>query len=104
MPQYSLLKIFCRSLRTLSFIRSQDSITNGALVIARFQLATGIRPVGRNELHTAMLHAYSPSYGAAGAAYQDLHSLRRLAGSTMMRDAELRCSHMGLGSSSRMSG
>ena len=31
-----------------SFIRSQDSITNGALVIARLQLATGIRPVGHN--------------------------------------------------------
>ena len=28
-----------------------------------------------------MLHAYSPSYEAAGA-YQDLHSLRRLPGST----------------------
>ncbi len=34
-----------------------------------------------SELHAAMLHAYSQSYGAAGA-YQDLHSLRRLAGST----------------------
>jgi hypothetical protein len=28
-------------------LRSQDSIANGALVIARLQLATGIRPVGR---------------------------------------------------------
>ncbi len=36
-----------RSLRFLSFIRSQDSIANGTLVIARLQLATGIRPVGR---------------------------------------------------------
>ncbi len=35
------------SLRFLSFIRSQDSIANGALVIARLQLATGIRLVGR---------------------------------------------------------
>ena len=26
---------------------SQDSIANGALVIARLQLVTGIRPVGR---------------------------------------------------------
>jgi hypothetical protein len=37
------------SLPFLSFIRSQDSIDNSALVtgIARLQLATGIRPVGR---------------------------------------------------------
>jgi hypothetical protein len=35
------------SLRSLRFIRSQDSIANGTLVIARLQLATGIRPVGR---------------------------------------------------------
>jgi hypothetical protein len=34
-----------------------------------------------SELYAAMLHAYSQSYGAAGA-YQDLHSLRRLSGST----------------------
>ena len=34
-----------------------------------------------SELHAAMLHAYSQSYGAAGA-YQNLHSLRRLPGST----------------------
>ena len=34
-----------------------------------------------SELYAAMLLAYSPSYGAA-AAYQSLHSLRRLAGST----------------------
>ena len=34
-----------------------------------------------SELYAAMLHAYSLSYGAAGA-YQDLHSLRRLPGST----------------------
>ena len=46
-PQYSLLKFFSRSLRVLSFISSQDSIANGALVIARLQLVTGIRPVGR---------------------------------------------------------
>ncbi len=32
--------------RTPSFIRSQDSIANGALVIARFSLAIGTRPVG----------------------------------------------------------
>jgi hypothetical protein len=47
MPQYSLLNFFSCSLRLLSFIRSQDSIANGALVIARLQLTTGIRPVGR---------------------------------------------------------
>jgi hypothetical protein len=47
MPQYSLLNFFFCSLRFLSFIRSQDSIANGALVIARLQLANGIRPVGR---------------------------------------------------------
>jgi hypothetical protein len=41
------LNFFSCSLRFLSFIRSQDSIANGALVIARLQLATGIRPVGR---------------------------------------------------------
>ena len=34
-----------------------------------------------SELHAAMLHAYSQSYGAAGA-YQDLQSLRRVPGST----------------------
>ena len=34
-----------------------------------------------SELYAAILHAYSQSYGAAGA-YQDLHSLRRLPGST----------------------
>jgi hypothetical protein len=34
-----------------------------------------------SELHAAMLHAYSQSYGAAGA-YQDLQSLKRLPGST----------------------
>ncbi len=34
-----------------------------------------------SELHAAMLHAYSQSYGAAGT-YQDLHSLRLLDGST----------------------
>jgi hypothetical protein len=34
-----------------------------------------------SELYAAMLHAYSQSYGAA-VAYQDLHSLRRLPGST----------------------
>ncbi len=50
MPRYSLpvLNFFSCSLRFLSFIRSQDSIANGALVIARLQLATRIRPVGRN--------------------------------------------------------
>ncbi len=37
------------SLRFLSFIRSQGSIANGALVIARLQLATGIPPVHRPE-------------------------------------------------------
>jgi hypothetical protein len=47
MPQYSLLNFFSCSLLLLSFIRSQDSIANGALVIARLQLTTGIRPVGR---------------------------------------------------------
>ncbi len=54
MPQYSLLNFFSCSLRFLSFIRSgsQDSIANGALVIARLQLATGIRPVGR-KAHNA---------------------------------------------------
>lgn len=34
-----------------------------------------------SEFYAAMLHAYSQSYGAAGA-YQDLHSLRRLPGAT----------------------
>jgi hypothetical protein len=42
-------------------------------------------PVGTfppwSELYAAMLHTYSQSYGAAGA-YQDLHNLRRLPGST----------------------
>jgi hypothetical protein len=47
MPQCSLLKVFSRSLRTLSFISSKDSIANGALVIARLQLVSGIRPIGR---------------------------------------------------------
>jgi hypothetical protein len=48
---------------------------------ARFpDLPAGTFPLW-SELHAAMLHAYSPSYGAAGA-YQDLHSLRRLPGST----------------------
>ena len=37
--------LLLRSLRFLSFISSQDSIANGALVIARLQPATGIRPV-----------------------------------------------------------
>ena len=37
MPQYSLLKVFCRLLRILSFICSQDSIANGATVITRSQ-------------------------------------------------------------------
>ncbi len=46
--QDSLLKIFPRFLRTLYFICSHDSIANGALVIARLQLATGSRPVDRN--------------------------------------------------------
>jgi hypothetical protein len=46
-PQYSLLKFFFLSLRFLSFSSSQDSLANGALVIARFLLVTGpgIRPV-----------------------------------------------------------
>ena len=34
-----------------------------------------------SDFYAAMLHAYSQSYGAAGA-YQDLHSLRRLPGAT----------------------
>ena len=42
-------------------------------------------PVGTfppwSEFYAAMLHTYSQSYGAAGA-YQDLHNLRRLPGST----------------------
>ena len=33
------------------------------------------------DFHAAVLHAYSQSYGAA-SAYQDLHSLRRLPGTT----------------------
>jgi hypothetical protein len=41
-----LLNFFSCVLRFLGFIRSQDLIANGALVIARLQLATGIRPVG----------------------------------------------------------
>jgi hypothetical protein len=45
-------ELLLRSLRFLSFIRSQDSIANGALVIARLQLAIGIRPVGR-KAHNA---------------------------------------------------
>jgi hypothetical protein len=51
-PRYSLVKIFSLLLRTLSFIRSQDSIANGALVIVRLQRATGPRPVGR-KAHNA---------------------------------------------------
>jgi hypothetical protein len=44
-----IAELLLRSLRFkfLSFIRSQDSIANGALVLARLQLAIGIRPVGR---------------------------------------------------------
>ncbi len=34
-----------------------------------------------SELHAAMLHAHGQSFGAAGT-FQDLHSLRRLAGSS----------------------
>jgi hypothetical protein len=49
--------------------------------MARFpDLPAGTFPLW-SELHAAMLHAYSQSYGAAGA-YQNLHSLRRLPGST----------------------
>ena len=48
---------------------------------ARFpDLPAGTFPPS-SELNAAMLHAYSQSYGAAGA-YQNLHSLRRLPGST----------------------
>jgi hypothetical protein len=49
--------------------------------MARFpDLPAGTFPLW-SELHAALLHAYSQSYGAAGA-YQNLHSLRRLPGST----------------------
>ncbi len=56
-PQYSLLKFFCCSLWFLSFICSQDSIatSDGALVIARLQLATGIRPVGRKAHNESLI-------------------------------------------------
>jgi hypothetical protein len=48
---------------------------------ARFpDLPAGTFPLW-SELYAAMLHAYSQSYGAAGA-FQDLHSLKRLPGST----------------------
>jgi hypothetical protein len=48
---------------------------------ARFpDLPAGTSPPW-SELHAAMLHAYGQSYGAAGA-YQDLHNLGRLSGST----------------------
>jgi hypothetical protein len=46
-----LRDFFSCSLRFLSFIRSQDSIANGALVIARLQLATGIRSVAGRKAH-----------------------------------------------------
>ncbi len=51
-----IAELLLRSLQFLSFIRSQDSITYGpgallrvrlVRVIARLQLAIGIRPVGR---------------------------------------------------------
>ena len=45
--QDSLLKVLSRPLRILSFIRSKDSIANGALVIARLLLVIGARPEGR---------------------------------------------------------
>jgi hypothetical protein len=61
--QYSLLKFFFLSLRFLSFNSSQDSVANGALVIARFLLMTGIRPVSRKS-HNA------PSSSASSSMYQ----------------------------------
>jgi hypothetical protein len=69
---HSLLNFFSCSLRFLSFIRSQDPIANGALVIARLQLATGIRPVGRkahNEFPQSHILATSFRF-AIGAAPQ----------------------------------
>ncbi len=77
MPQYSLLNFFSCSLRFLSFIRSQDSIANGALVIARLQLATGrIRPVGRKpEAHNVLAPSQSdeePESLACGQWLRDI--------------------------------
>jgi hypothetical protein len=48
-----IAELLLRSLRFLSFIRSQVSMANGALrlVIARLQLAIDIRPVGRKAHH-----------------------------------------------------
>ncbi len=63
-PQYSLLKFFCRSLRFLSFISSQDSIANGALDIARLQLVIGIRPVGRKAHNGQPFAAKQPRVSA----------------------------------------
>ncbi len=79
------LNIHCRtsslhgSLRFLSFIRSQDSIANGALVIARLQLVTGIPPVGRKAqrdggtcLGTYIIGTYNITVHA-GQSYGSLH-------------------------------
>ncbi len=44
-----------------SFISSQDSIANGTLVIARLQLVTGIRPVGRPGRPITLPHATGPA-------------------------------------------
>jgi hypothetical protein len=81
MPQYSLLNFFSCSLRFLSF--TQDSIANGALVIARLQLATGIRPVGRKA------HNAAAAAGSVQTHNDPLVSYRGQAGRTHRHGLQL---------------
>jgi hypothetical protein len=75
-----IAELLLRSLRFLSFIRSQDSIANSALVIARLQLATGImiRPVTVTVGRKARNVRPNPSPSQVGLRVSRVRRFRRV--------------------------